>query len=253
MLISTVLQAAAAAAATPTHETGGLAGVAGLITGVTGLVTAVAGLLAAWRSGRRAAAATAAAGQATETAVAATAAAVAANERSAQAMAWADRVANAHQDGVVLVLSYPGTAAPCRGLLDANGWKIAYYRVTADELARGELLPGPHTLADVAAADAIVVEGLDVESVGKLAAMREFRDNVRSGASVVLHTGGHNYRYDLTAWGEADQAVNVPVTAEAAVRASLARREVIARRQGIRPGQVAAARASLIGAIGAAS
>ncbi len=243
MLISTVLQTAAAA--TPTQETGGLAGIAGLITGVTGLITAGAGLLAAWRSGRRAAAATAAAGQATETAAAATAAAVAANDRAAQAAALVDRLANAHQDGVVLVLAYPGAPMPCRPLLEANGWRVAYYAITRAELDRGDFLPGPHIISDIASADAIVIEGLDAAGVSRLSAVRDLRDNVRSGASIVLFTGGSNHRYDLQEWGEVDQATNMVVTTEAAVRASLARRAVVARRQGIRPGQVAAARAAL--------
>jgi hypothetical protein len=242
MLISTVLQTAAA---TPTQETGGLAGVAGLITGVTGLVTAGAGLLAAWRSGRRAAPATAAAGQATETAAAATAAAVAANNRASAAANLADKLANAHQDGVVLVLAYPFAPMPCRALLEANGWQVAYYAITRAELDRGDFLPGSHIVRDIAAADAIVIEGLDAAGASRLSAVRDLRDNVLCGTSVVLYTGGLNHRYDLTLWGDVDQATNMPVTTEAAVRASLARRAVVARRQGIRPGQVAAARAAL--------
>ncbi len=75
----------------------------------------------------------------------------------------------------------------------------------------------------------------------------ELRDNILSGASVVMFTAGKNYRYDLSLWGDCDQGVTTPVTCEAAVRASLARREATARRQGVRPGQLAAARATVVG------
>jgi len=152
--------------------------------------------------------------------------------RLGRALVWADRVANAHQDGVVLVLSYPGTRTPCRGLLEANGWGVAYYQITQAELDRGALLPGPYVVDDIRAADVIVIEGLDVPGIDRMASMRDFRDNVRSGASVVLYTGGLNYRYDLTAWSECDQATDVPVTTETAVRASVARRPTPGRTPG---------------------
>lgn len=231
----------------PTEQTG----LTGLVTAVTALISAVAALVAALRGVKKAKAeakaAASSAKAADERAQNAESTAQRADERAKRAVEWADRLANAHQDGVVLILSYPGTSAPCRALLEANGWQVACYQVTQSEIDAGKLLPGPHVIADVSSADAIVVEGLDVPGVARLAGVREFRDNVRSGASIVLYTGGLNHRYDLTVWGEADQAVNVPVTAEAAVRASLARREVIARRQGIRPGRVAEARRQLLG------
>lgn len=232
MLISTLMQVASTVTQ-PTTPATGIAGLTGMITGATALVSSLAALGTAIRSAVRSRRASESAGKA--------------ELRATAALAWADRQANAHQDGVVLVLSYPGATTPCRGLLEANGWHVAYYPVTKSEIDRGAFLPGPHVIDDVRAADAIVVEGLDESGVAALAGMRHFRDNIRSGASVALYTAGRNYRYDLTLWGECDQGVNVPVTAEAAVRASLARREVIARRQGIRPGQVAAARATLVG------
>ena len=239
MLIATLMQAAAAAVTQPPTPTPGIAGLTGMITGATALVSSLAALGTAIRSAVRSRAAA-------ESARKADVRATAAESRASTALEWADRQANAHRDGVVLVLSYPGATAPCRGLLEANGWRVAHYPVTQAEVDRGAFLPGPHVIDDVRAADALVIEGLDESGVAKLAGMRDFRDNIRSGASVALYTAGRNYRYDLTLWGECDQGVNVPVTAEAAVRASLARREVIARRQGIRPGQVAAARAGLI-------
>lgn len=217
-------------------------GAAGLVTaiaaGLAGLLTAGAAMVSAARSRR-------AAESATATAQVATVAAASAESRSARALAWADRIANAQADGVVLVLSYPGTRS-CRGLLEANGWRIEHYEITQLELDAGVLLPGPALLDDVRVADAIVVEGLDEGRMAMLSAQRPFRDAIRSGAGVVMYTGGPNRRYDLTLWGECDQGVTMPVTAEAAVRASLARREATARRQGVRPGQLGAARAALL-------
>jgi hypothetical protein len=227
-------------------------GVAGIIvaiaTGVAGLLTAGAAFISAARNGRVAKVASEQAMTATTHAAAADARAAAAETRAAAAAQWADRLASAHQDGVVMLLTYPGVAKSSRELLAANGWQVLPYAVTEAELARGELLPGgERLLADVAAADAVVIEGLDETRMAQLAGVREFRDRVRAGASVCLYTGGRNYRYDLTLWGECDQGVTMPVTVEAAVRGSLARREATSRRQGIRPGQLAAAREALTG------
>lgn len=213
-------------------------GIGGILAAGTALVVSVTALVRAVRGDRRAREAGEAATQAVATADQAA--------RSAASVAWADRIANAQSDGVVLVLSYPG-ARSCRGLLEVNGWRIEHYTVTQAELDAGTLLPGPHLLDDVRAADAIVVEGLDETGMATLASIRPFRDAIRSGAGVVMYTGGPNRRYDLTLWGECDQGVTMPVTAEAAVRASLARREATARRQGIRPGQLAEARRALFG------
>lgn len=215
-------------------------GISGLIAAGTALVVAATALVQAIR-GR--AAVTSAAGTAARALVIARDA----SDRAGQAAAWADRLANAQSDGVVLVLSYPG-ARSCRALLEINGWRIEHYEVTQAELDAGQLLPGPHVLADVAVADAIVVEGLDEVGMRTLAGIRPFRDAIRSGAGVVMYTGGGaNYRYELSLWGQCDQGTTTPVTTEAAVRASLARREATARIQGVRPGQLAAARAQLLG------
>ena len=233
-----VLLTPAAAVAAP-DAANGSPGAAGLITAVTALIAAVTALVSALHGIAKARRAQASAAGASQKAASA-------EERSIRAMDWADRIANAHSDGVVLLLSYPGTVTPCRGLLEVNGWKIQHYQVTQAELDRGVLLPGPHMIEDICAADAIVIEGLDVANMDRLAGIRPFRDNIRSGAGVALYTGGKNYRYDLTLWGECDQGVTMPVTCEAAVRASLARREATARRQGIRPGQLATARQELL-------
>jgi hypothetical protein len=255
LFISSMAYAADTAAPAGAAQPVGAAGIiAAIAAGLAAVVTAAAALVSASRSGRAAAAATEHAATATATATvavaqsaAADARAAAAETRAAAAAQWADRLASAHQDGVVLLLTYPGVAKSSRELLTTNGWRVLAYAVTDAELARGELLPGgERLLADVAAADAVVVEGLDEAHVAQLAGMRDLRDRVRAGASVCLYTGGRNYRYDLTLWGECDQGVTMPVTVEAAVRGSLARREATSRRQGIRPGQLAAAREALI-------
>lgn len=260
-LVASPVIAHAADAAAPAAQPGAAGIIAAIAAGAAGLLTAGAAAIAAIRSSRVAAAATqhaadatAQAAQAQTQATTASAqaqqagvAAVAADRRAQAAMAWADKLANAQHDGVVLVLSYPDTAASCRGLLELNGWRVAYYPVTAAEVEAGQFLPGgERLLADVSSADAIVIEGLPEAGVAQLAATRDLRDRVRSGASVVLATGSRNFRYDLTPWGEVACATNMPVTTESAVRASLARREVVARSQGIRPGTLAAAREALL-------
>lgn len=193
----TIAPAIAAASPSATGDAPA-SGITGILAAGTALVVSATALVRAIRGDRRATAAG-------EQAAAAMVSADRAAARAETAGRWADRLANAQCDGVVLVLSYPG-ARTCRGLLECNGWRIEHYQVTQAELDAGTLLPGPHLLADVAVADAIVVEGLD----------------------------------------EADQDVTMPVTAEAAVRASLARREATARRQGVRPGGLAQARATLL-------
>lgn len=234
-LIPSVALAAPEAAAAAQGSTG----LAGLIAAATAAITAGAALLTSIRSAR-------AAVRADQHAAASEARAVASEARATQAAKWADGLANAQSDGVVLVLSYPG-ARSCRALLETNGWRVERYAITQAELDAGQLLPGPHLLADVAVADAIVIEGLDPARMATLAAIRPFRDAIRSGAGVALYTGGVNHRYDLALWGECDQGTTTPVTTEAAVRASLARRLATARIQGVRPGQLAAARAQLLG------
>ena len=232
--------APAIAAASPAGgESAAPTGVAGALAAGTALVVAITALVRALRGDRRAK-------EAGEQAVEAHQLATAANARATEATRWADRLANAQSDGVVLVLSYPGTAQPCRALLEVNGWHIQHYAVTQAELDAGQLLPGPDIIADVRVADAIVVEGLDEAHMDQLAGMRDFRDRIRSGCSVVMYTGGRNYRYDLTRWGQVDQGCTMPVTTEAAVRGSLARRDATARAQGIRPGTLATARQELL-------
>lgn len=223
-------------------------GVLGIVAAITALVTAATALVSALRGGSRAKRADDRSKRAEVSAAVADKKAELAESRAGAALAWADRLANAHSDGVVLVLSYPGARTSCRGLLEVNGWRIAHYPVTQAELDAGRLLPGPHVIDDVKAADAIVIEGLDEVRMATLAGVREFRDNIRSGCGVALFTAGENRRYDLALWGECDQGVTTPVTCEGAVRASLARREATARRQGIRPGKLAAVREEMLGA-----
>lgn len=81
---------------------------------------------------------------------------------------------------------------------------------------------------------------------GESAAPAGVAGALAAGCSVVMYTGGRNYRYDLTRWGQVDQGCTMPITTEAAVRSSLARREATARAQGVRPGTLATARQELL-------
>ncbi len=237
----------ALAAASQATETA--TGPATVLVAVAGLVTALAAAIKSLRSDRKATAAVQSATVSEQRATVAETRAVAAEDRSAKALAWADRHANAMRDGVVCVVTYPGVTSPCVDVLRVRGWQVRVCAVMAEELAAGALLPGSTTRGDIAVADAVVIEGLGVDQIATLAKDREFRDSIRSGASIVLATGGENHRYDLRPWGVFAVATNTALTTEAAVVASLARRADIAALQGVRPGQLAAARAELVGAV----
>lgn len=236
----------AAPAASQATET--TTGPAAVLIAVAGLVTALAAAIKSLRSDRKATAAAQSATVSEQRATVAETRAVAAEDRAAKALAWADRHANAARDGVVCLITYPGTATPCRRVLEVRGWTVRVCEVRQEELDAGVLLPGSTIRGDIATADAVVIEGLSVEGVATLVKDREFTDSVRSGASIVLSTGGDNHRYDLRPWGIFAVATNTALTTEAAVVASLARRADIALLQGVRPGRLEDARQKLLGA-----
>jgi hypothetical protein len=244
-VIPSIAAAAGAAAAVPAPT--GAAGVIAAVTGlVAGLAAAIPAVVMAVRSRKAATAATAQATEAQVQAHAATSTATRAEKRSRAALDWADLHANAMRDGVVCVITYSGVTSPCVDALRIRGWQVRVCSVTAEELAAGTLLPGSTIRGDIAVADAVVFEGLTVEGVSTLAKDREMRDSIRSGASIVLATGGENHRYDLRPWGVFAVATNTALTTEAAVVASLARRADIARLQGVRPGRLEDARTALL-------
>lgn len=248
---------AAAAVPAPTGAAGVIAAVTGLIAGLAAAIPAVVTAVRSRKAAKAAAVqaaeaqvhaqvATTTATQAAERAVAAEVRSTLAEERSRSAMDWADRHANAMRDGVVCVITYSGVTSPCVDVLRVRGWQVRVCSVTAEELVAGTLLPGSTIRGDIAVADAVVFEGLTVEGVSTLAKDREMRDSIRSGASIVLATGGENHRYDLRPWGVFAVATNTALTTEAAVVASLARRADIARLQGVRPGRLEDARTALL-------
>lgn len=164
--------------------------------------------------------------------------------RTVTALSRAVEHGDAHNRGVVLVLTFSGCKKSSIPLLELNEWKICEYTVMESE---GVLPQSARFTADLQTADVVVVQGADAAQVSRLACARAFRDELRSGAGVVLYTPGPSVRYDLSEWGDGDQGVTVPATVEAAVRATIARRRAIAARQGIRPGALADARKALIG------
>lgn len=164
--------------------------------------------------------------------------------RTVSALSKAVEHGDAHNRGVVLVLTFPSCKKSAIPLLKLNEWKICEYSVMESE---GVLPQSPRFAADLQTADVVVIQGADAAQVSRLAVTRAFRDELRSGAGVVLYTPGPQVRYDLSEWGDGDQGVTVPATVEAAVRATIARRRAIASQQGLRPGTLADARKELVG------
>ena len=175
---------------------------------------------------------------------------IGAMRRTLVALEQAVDLHDAQNRGVVLVLTAPGHPRSAIPLLRQAGWTVCPYTVMEQE---GALIP-PMTageprykfLDDLAVADVVLVQGFPVAEAAALAQLRVFRDNLAPGAGVVLFTPS-NIRYDQNLWGDGDQSVTTPATAEAAVRSAVARRRHIQALQGVRPGGLAAARASLPG------
>lgn len=168
--------------------------------------------------------------------------------RTITALERAVELHDAQSRGVVLVVTYPGHPRSAVPLLRQAGWTVCPYDVGA---ADGDLPDTPAFRADLAAADIVLLQGSGAERAARVAGLRWFRDGLAPGAGVVLFAPSHLVRYDQALWGDGDQSVTTPATAEAAVRATVARRRQIAALQGVRPGGLAAARAQLVGGQGA--
>lgn len=148
---------------------------------------------------------------------------------------------DAQNRGVVLVLSYPNHPRSAIPLLKQAGWTVCPYNVPA-----GSVLPSTDQFwADLAVADVVLLEGGDESSNTILAGTERFRHTLGPGAAVVAFTPSHLVRYKQELWGDGDQSVTTPATAEAAVRSAVARRRHIQALQGVRPGGLAAAKAAL--------
>lgn len=151
---------------------------------------------------------------------------------------------DAQNRGVVLVLTAPEHPRSAMPLLRQAGWTVCPVSMTRHDKA---LTPDTDRFrADLPVADVVLVQGYTAEEAAALAADRTFRDALGPGAAVVLFTPDARTRYDQALWGDGDQSVTTPATAEAAVRSAVARRRHIQALQGVRPGGLAAARAELL-------
>lgn len=162
--------------------------------------------------------------------------------RTVAALGRAIEHGDAHNQGVVLVVTFPACRKSAIPLLELNEWRICEYTILDGE---GVLPQSARFAADLQTADVVVIQGADAAQVSQIARTRAFRDELRAGAGVVLYTPGPQVRYELGEWGDGDQGVTVPATVEAAVRATIARRRAIAARQGVRPGRLEEARTAL--------
>lgn len=167
--------------------------------------------------------------------------------RTIAALQGAVELHDAQNRGVVLVVTAPALPAGFRSslpLLRQAGWTVAPYTVAAGE---GVLPDTAQFRADCAAADVVILEGQSSVDNTAIAGTRWFRDTLGAGHAVVSYTPSHLVRYDQGVWGDGDQSVTTPATAEAAVRSAVARRRHIQALQGVRPGGLAEARKALVG------
>jgi hypothetical protein len=178
---------------------------------------------------------------------------IATMSRTITALQGAVELHDAQNRGVVLTLSratHPRSAIP---LLRQAGWTVCPYdvsdvRIGADSDVCMILPTTDQFWADLAVADVVLVQGYSAADVATLASTERFRHTLGPGAAVVLFTpDSRSIFYDQRAWGDGDQSVTVPATAEAAVRSAVARRRHIQALQGVRPGGLDDARKALVG------
>ena len=163
--------------------------------------------------------------------------------RTITALQAAAEVHDAHNRGVVLVITFPACHSSAVELLRVWGWTICEYT-----LQPGELLPDTDNFrADLGIADAVLIQGSSAEENAQLFQRRDFRDCTGSGVSVISLVPDERTRYNQALFAKWDQGVTTPITAEGAVRQGLARRARVKILQGVRPGGLAAARAQLVG------
>jgi hypothetical protein len=206
---------------------------ASLITTLPAIITSLGGLIAAIASMRKA---KEAAADAAKSKMEATEA-----QRRAEAAEAAFRHFDAHNQAVVLVLTYPRSGLSAVPLMRVWGWRIAEYT-----MQEGELLPDTDEFrADLRAADAVVLQGTTVAENAAIMRRRDFRDVLGGGVGVVSVVPDAGTRYDQSLFGLGDQSTTTPPTTEAAVRASIARAAKYRALQGVRPGGIAAAKAAL--------
>lgn len=165
----------------------------------------------------------------------------AADRRSA-ALEAAIKHYDAHNQAVVLVLTYPGVKRSVVPLARCWGWRIAEYTMKPGELLRDT----DQFRADLEAADAVVLQGTTVEQNAALMQDEHtFKNRLKGGVGVISFTPDLT-RYDQSHFGDGDQSTTTTATTEAAIRASIDRAEVYSRLQGVRPGGLAQAKADLL-------
>lgn len=168
---------------------------------------------------------------------------MAAMSRTITALQAAAEVQDAHNRGVVLVITYPACRTSAVDLLRVWGWTLCEYT-----LAVGESLPDTTQFrADLAAADCVLIQGSSAEENAALFGRRDFRDCTGPGVSVISLVPDEKTRYNQGLFAKWDQGVTTPITAEGAVRQGLARRARVKQIQGVRPGGLADARKALVG------
>lgn len=161
--------------------------------------------------------------------------------RTVAALESAVELHDAQNRGVVLLIAVQGVDRPCRARLEAGGWVVCPKEISDQ-----------HPLAlwdqkfreDLAAADVVVLDGLPAEKVAELAASRMFRDGLGAGAAVVAY-GRKGVFYDLALWGPEFTTTTNEFRTALDVRGAVAERRILQRLQGVRPGQLAAAKAAL--------
>jgi len=211
-----------------------------VVSSLPEILVALGGLVTAIASMRKAKEAEATAAEATASAAESKAEAKDA-QRRADAVEAAFRHFDAHNQAVVLVLTFPKAGLSAVPLMTVWGWRVAEY-VMQD----GEILPDTAEFrADLRAADAVVLQGTTVAENAAIMRRRDFRDVLGGGVGVVSVVPDAGTRYDQSLFGLGDQSTTTPPTTEAAVRASIARSAMYKKLQGVRPGGIAAAKAEL--------
>lgn len=162
--------------------------------------------------------------------------------RTVAALESAVELHDAQNRGVVLLIAVQGVDRPCRARLEAGGWVVCPREISdANPLA----LWDQKFREDLAAADVVVLDGLPAEKVAELAASSAFRDGLGAGAAVVAY-GRKGVFYDLSLWGPEFTTTTNEFRTALDVRGAVAERRILQRLQGVRPGQLAAAKTALL-------
>lgn len=201
-------------------------------------------LIAAIGGWRKAIAAQAAAAQAKQDAATSAQEAAEAKRRAAAAEK-AFEFFDAQNRGVVLVITYPDLPPEMDAIpwIKSNGWQVRH--IGANEFSGDLPQATPKFLADVEAADVVLLQGSSAEVNARIAGAQWFKECLQPGAGVVSLVPDERTRYNLKLWRPGDQGVTAIGTAEIAVRSIVARRRMMAYHHGIAAGGLAQAKAAL--------